>query len=124
MIRVLVDSSVWIAHFKRQNGALGALLEAGAVLCHPNVLLEVALGTPPQRRAVIGLLSRLDMAPVATSAELLAFIERRALQGRGCGAVDASLLASTLLRPATTLWTLDKRLAALAKELGCGYRAA
>ena len=50
--------------------------------------------------------------------------ERRALQGRGCGAVDASLLASTLLRPATTLWTLDKRLAALAKELGCGDRAA
>ena len=38
-------------------------------------------------------------------------------------AVDASLLASTLLRPATALWTLDKRLATLADELGCGDRA-
>ena len=99
--------------------ALVALLEAGQVLCHPLVVLEVGLGTPPQRRDVIALLARLETPPIATAAELLALVERRALFGRGCGAVDLSLLAATLLGQEARLWTLDKRLAALADELGC-----
>ena len=119
MTRVLVDSSVWIDHFKQRNAELVALLEAGQVLCHPLVVLEVGLGTPPQRRDVIALLARLETPPIATAAELLALAERRALFGRGCGAVDLSLLAATLLGQGARLWTLDKRLAALADELGC-----
>ena len=119
MTRVLVDSSVWIDHFKQRNAELVALLEAGQVLCHPLVVLEVGLGTPPQRRDVIASLARLETPPIATAAELLALAERRALFGRGCGAVDLSLLAATLLGQEARLWTLDKRLAALADELGC-----
>ena len=119
MMQVLVDSSVWIDHFKQRNAALVALLEAGQVLCHPLVVLAVGLGTPLPRRDVIALLARLETPPIATAAELLALVERRALFGRGCGAVDVSLLAATLLGQEARLWTLDKRLAALADELGC-----
>jgi predicted nucleic acid-binding protein len=121
-MKVLVDSSVWVGHFKQRNDHLVAVLEAGLVVCHPQVVIEVACGTPPRRRQVIGLLRALDGAPVATYEETLAFIERRALQGRGCGCVDVSLLASALLGGQTLLWTLDKRLESVAAEIGLAYR--
>ncbi len=44
---VIVDSSVWIAHFKRRNDHLVELLEADEVYCHPYVIGELACGTPP-----------------------------------------------------------------------------
>jgi predicted nucleic acid-binding protein len=123
-VNVLVDTSVWVAHFKQRNEHLAALLEAGSVLCHPHVVVEVACGTPPARQTVLNLLSAMDSAPLASPEELLALIERRALHGRGCGFVDISLLASTLLRAGTLLWTLDKHLDALADALGKAYRPA
>ena len=119
---VLVDTSVWVAHFKRTNEQLVALLDAGRVVCHPHVIVEVACGTPPNRRAVIALLAQLESVPVATHDELLEFVERHALAGRGCGFVDVSLLASTLLGEKTMLWSLDKRLESVAAKLGRCYR--
>jgi len=35
--------------------------------------------------------------------------------------VDIALLASTLLTPGASLWTLDKRLAGLAERFGVAY---
>jgi predicted nucleic acid-binding protein len=113
---ILVDTSVWVAHFKRRSAHLVELLTTARVLCHPQVVVEVACGTPPSRAEVIGLLSALPQTPVATHAELLALIERRSLAGRGCGYVDLNLLASVLLSPAARLWTLDRRLAAIAAD--------
>jgi hypothetical protein len=52
--------------------------------------------------------------------EVIAFVDREQLFGLGCGLVDMSLLASTLLTPGAVLWTLDKRLA----ELAARYRVA
>lgn len=66
-MNVLVDTSVWVAHFKQRDERLVALLEAGLVVCHPHVVVEVACGTPPSRRAVIALLSDLESVPVATT---------------------------------------------------------
>lgn len=121
-MKVLVDTSVWVAHFKLRSEPLVALLEAGLVVCHPHVVAEVACGTPPHRHLVIEHLSRLDSAPVATQEEILMLIERRRLYGRGCGLIDISLLASTLLGDRIQLWTLDRRLGTLAAEAGCGYQ--
>ena len=123
-MNVLVDTSVWVAHFKQRDTQLVALLEAGLVMCHPHVVVEVACGTPPGRSQIITMLGALDMAPMATPDELLALLQRRALFGRGCGLVDLSLLAATLLGDQTLLWTLDKRLAAVATELGRAWRPA
>ncbi len=121
-MKVLVDTSVWVAHFKQRNEVLVALLHAGWVVCHPHVVVEVACGTPPQRQQIIEMLSELEALPVATSVELLTLLERRAIFGRGCGFVDLSLLASALLGQQTSLWTLDKRLHTIAHELGLAYR--
>ena len=121
-MNVLVDSSVWVGHFKQRNDHLAVLLEDGAVVCHPYVVAEVACGTPPSRKAVIGMLADLVSAPVATQDELLALMESHQLFGRGCGFVDIGLLAGALLGENTLIWTLDKRLELLATELGKAYR--
>jgi len=59
----------------------------------------------------------LPQATIATHDEALAMIEQYKLMGRGVGFVDVHLLASARLSKAT-LWTRDKRLAAIAAELG------
>ncbi len=123
-MNVLVDTSVWVGHFKQRNEHLAALLEGNRVVCHPYVVMEVACGTPPNRRTIIAMLAELESTPLATSDELLELIERRSLYGRGCGFVDMSLLASTLLSDQTLIWTLDKRLESVAVELKRAYRPA
>ena len=121
-MNVLVDSSVWVGHFKQRNEHLVTLLEDGAVLCHPYIVAEVACGTPPSRRVIIAMLIELESSPVATQDELLAMIEARRLYGRGCGLVDLSLLASILINEKALIWTLDKRLELLASELNRAHR--
>ena len=123
-MNVLVDTSVWVGHFKNRNELLVELLDDGRVLCHPHVVVEVACGTPPHRRIIIDLLAGLQSVPVATHEELLELIERQPLCGRGCGFVDVSLMASTLLSEQTLLWTRDNRLDTVAAELGRSYRHA
>jgi hypothetical protein len=49
------------------------------------------------------------------------FIETEWLYGQGCGCVDLTLLASTLMTPGAQIWTLDNRLATLARRLGVAY---
>jgi predicted nucleic acid-binding protein len=58
------------------------------------------------------------MAVVADSDEVLGFIERHKLHGKGIGYVDVHLLASVALTDGARLWTRDKRLSAAADELG------
>jgi hypothetical protein len=58
------------------------------------------------------------MASVATDAEVLHFVDHHALFGRGVSHVDAHLLAAARLTPGTSLWTEDKRLRAIALQLG------
>lgn len=119
---ILVDSSVWIDHLRDGNALLAGLLEEGLVLGHAFVLGELACGRMRRRSEILALLADLPQAVVASEAEVLGLIERRGLMGRGIGYVDAHLLAGTLLTPGAALWTHDRRLAAIAEELGAGAR--
>jgi predicted nucleic acid-binding protein len=115
MSLVLADTSVWIAHFRKRNPILQALLSDDQVICHPLVLLEIACGTPPApRELTLSDLRQLRSATVANTDETLALIEREQLQDSGCGAIDLLLLGSVLLTSDAVLWTLDKNLRALA----------
>ncbi len=107
---ILVDTSVWVDHLCTGNRLLSTLLDAGQVLAHPLVIGELALGNLRQRRVVLAALSDLPQATVAGDSEVLTFIERRALFGRGIGYVDAHLLAATQLTAGAELWTNDARL--------------
>jgi len=121
---VLVDTSVWVDHFRRRNSDLMQLLELDQAMTHQMVLAELACGTPPAPRSkTLGDIGLLRQAHPVSMAELMAFIERQRLYGLGCGLVDLALLASTLVTPGTELWTRDKRLAASAQRLGVMYSA-
>jgi predicted nucleic acid-binding protein len=115
---ILVDTSIWVDHFRTSNATLAALLVGGRVLTHPFVIGELALGSFRQRSAVLSGLSDLHAAVVATDAEVLRFIERHALFGRGVGYVDVHLLAAARLTAGAKLWTNDRRLQGVADVLG------
>ena len=121
-MNVLVDSSVWVGHFKQRSEHLVQLLEQGLVICHPHVVAEIACGTPPGRQAIINMLADLESAPVATQDELLTMMNTRKVFGRGCGFVDMSLLASSLISEKLHIWTVDKRFELIASELGLAYK--
>jgi predicted nucleic acid-binding protein len=113
---ILVDTSVWIDHFRNGRADLGVLLDQGDVLMHPFVASELACGNLSARESTIELLQQLRTITVADHAEVMAFIERQRLHGRGVGYVDVHLLASAALDGAR-LWTRDRHLRALATKL-------
>lgn len=119
---VLVDTSVWVDHFRHHNDALADLLGLDRVMIHPMVLGELACGTPPSRARTLADLGRLESTQQANVREVIAFLDREQLFGLGCGLVDISLLASTLLTNDAALWTLDRRLAELADRFGVRYQ--
>jgi predicted nucleic acid-binding protein len=114
---ILVDTSVWIDHLHRTESDLVILLEESQVCSHPMIIGELALGSLRHRAAVLRLLSELPSIQVAEHAEVLRFVDARELYGIGLSLVDAHLLAAARLRPATRLWTRDRRLAATAERL-------
>lgn len=116
---VLVDTSVWVDHFRRPNAVLAELMVLDQVLMHPLVVGELACGKPPEPRLrTLGDMALLLPADQAAPDEVRDFIEREALFGLGCGLIDLTLLASTLMTASAQLWTMDKRLASLATRFG------
>ena len=116
---ILADTSVWVEHLRRGEPRLVSLLEAGDVLCHAFVIGELACGHLRQRAKILGLLSALPSIGAANHEEVLGFIERHKLQGKGLGLIDMHLLASCALA-GSPLWTLDSRLAKTAAQFGVG----
>jgi predicted nucleic acid-binding protein len=114
---VLVDTSIWIDHFRRGDARLAQLLDRGEVAMHPFVVGELLLGSALGSDNLIGDLNTLPSTSVASSDEVLKFITNRKLPGSGIGYVDAHLLAAAALTPETLIWTRDKRLLAAAQSL-------
>jgi len=118
---ILVDTSIWIDHLRSGNAALVRLLDNSAVLAHPWVTGELALGNLSHRDEVIWLLSGLPQAALADNHEVLRLIDQEGLYGAGIGYVDAQLLAATRLTPDAKLWTRDKRLSTVTARLGLDH---
>jgi len=113
---ILVDTSVWVEHFRKGVPDLGRLLLEDRVLIHPFVIGEIACGNLGQRAEILGRLCQIPAAMVARDMEVLHLIEERHLWGMGIGWIDVHLLASALLTPCG-LWTSDRRLHAVAAEV-------
>jgi predicted nucleic acid-binding protein len=113
---IVVDTSVWVDHLRRGNDELAALLNEGAVLCHPLVIGELACGNLTNRNELLGLLSALPRARMAEHDEVLHLLSSRRLYGRGLGWIDVHLLASALMSKCP-LWTLDNALKQAARSL-------
>jgi predicted nucleic acid-binding protein len=115
---ILVDTSVWISHFREADGVLTNLLGADEVLTHPFVIGEIALGNLHWRTSVLADLRDLPRAISATDEEAISMIEGEQLFGLGIGYIDLHLLAATRLTPGARLWTRDERQAEIATRLG------
>jgi predicted nucleic acid-binding protein len=118
---ILIDTSVWVAHFRDRNLKFEALLLKGQVVCHPFIIGELACGNLRNRNKILSLLHELPMATNASHEEVLHFIEEHQLVGLGLGYVDVHLLASALLS-GVPLWTKDRRLNEVSKQLHINYR--
>jgi predicted nucleic acid-binding protein len=118
---VLVDTSVWVSHFRETHDCLTELLNNAEVVCHPFIIGELACGNLKNRTSIIALLKTLPTALLVEHEELLSFIEVRKVMGKGLGYVDVHLLAASLLT-GIPIWTLDKKLDKVAEGLQCKYR--
>ena len=114
---ILVDTSVWIDHFRSGNAQLKAWLNDNEVVTHPFVIGELACGFMRNRDEILGLLSELPKATVAEHDEVMIFVEDNKLYGTGIGWIDAHFVASALLSK-SRLMTLDKPLLKIASMLG------
>jgi predicted nucleic acid-binding protein len=95
-VLTLVDSSVWISHFRRPDKRVIDLLESGQILIHPAVLGELAAGSIKNRARVLSDLRLIPSLPEVPFSDILQFIEIRKLHGRGLSWVDIQLLASCI----------------------------
>lgn len=112
---VLVDTSVWVDHFRLGVPLLAELLESGQVTIHPFVVGELACGSLSKRKEILKLLSVLPQVKTATHTEALRLVETHDLYNAGIGWIDAHLLASALLSD-VSIWTRDRRLSACASR--------
>jgi len=121
MKMVLVDTSVWVNHLRHGEPNLERLLNDGEVMCHPFVIGELACGSIRNRTEILSLLQVLPLAMKVTHEEVLQFIERNHLMGKGLGYIDVHLCASAILT-GVPMWTYDRRLNETNEGLGIRYK--
>lgn len=54
---ILVDTSIWIDHFRYGDAELRKIIEDDRLLCHPVVIGELALGRLRDREALMAFLA-------------------------------------------------------------------
>jgi predicted nucleic acid-binding protein len=121
---VLIDTSVWIRFLMGREPflrELKRLLSVDEVAGHDLVYGELLIGDIGGRKKILSDYDSLFQAAIVPRSDLVAFVERRNLHGRGVGWIDVSLLASAIVG-GLKLWTADPRLSAMANEFGVDYR--
>lgn len=119
---ILVDTSIWIDHIRTPNSRLIGLLDAQQVGVHPWVVGELACGNLAHRANTLYLLRSLPRIAVASDDEVLFFIEKHGIAGKGVGYLDMHLLAAAALG-SLKIWTRDRRLREVAALLGLNASA-
>ena len=110
---ILVDSCVWINHFKCNDKTLTSLLHSNQVLIHPFVIGELVCGGIKDK--TLSLLRNLPGIQTADDNSVINFIHHHRTMSGGCSYIDMHLLLSAKLAK-KKLWTVDKKLHAVAKE--------
>lgn len=118
---ILVDTSVWVDHLRREDPLLISLLERSEVFVHSWVVGELALGNMHNRDEVLALLGDMPQAQVIDHDAVRVLIADEKLYGPGIGLVDVHLLASASATPGTLLWTRDRRFGEVAGRLALRF---
>jgi predicted nucleic acid-binding protein len=118
---VVVDTNIWVFHWRQPNRLLMEMVADGEIWTHPIVIGELSMGTLRQREQTLWDLTRLGRPPLATDAETRQMVEARRFWGRGIGWNDAKILASVVIG-GCLLWTRDSRLDEMAEEMKVAWR--
>jgi predicted nucleic acid-binding protein len=121
---ILVDTSVWIRFFADRPPyaeGMARLLQFDEVAGHELVHGELLVGDPGGGRKLLYAYERIPFAKSVPHEDVVDFVLRRKLYGRGAGWIDIHLLASALVAQ-MPLWTADAPLLALAQELKIAYK--
>jgi predicted nucleic acid-binding protein len=113
----LIDTSVWIDHFRHGDDRLADLIDARLAATHDFVIGELACGNLRVRGKTLNDLNALPRLETASTPDVALMLEQNKLYGLGLGWIDMHLLAATVLAHAT-LYTRDQSLGAAAKRLG------
>jgi predicted nucleic acid-binding protein len=114
---ILVDTSVWIGHFRKHDAALFQMLIDGRVGTHPFILGELACGNFKNRAGVLTALRALPAVPVADEAEAYYLLETYRLWGTGMGWVDLHVLTAAAVA-GWRLLTFDAAMQRAAAKVG------
>ena len=123
---VLVDTSVWVRVLSSRSPfveELVRLLGLDEVAGHDLVYGELLIGDRGGRKKLLADYKLMVQSATVPHAEVVTFVERRHLHGRGAGWIDVHLLASAIV-DGLELWTVDPRLLSIAEELGVSHRVA
>ncbi len=119
---VLIDTSIWIDHLRKNLPRLAGLLDEGEVAIHPFVIGELACGNLGNRNEILSLFQSLPTISRVEDGEILFFIEHHSLSGRGLGLIDIHLLAACRMS-GLRLWTKDIHLKSAAEKLHLSFGA-
>ena len=103
---------------RRGVPALVSALFGGKVLMHSMIIGELACGNLQDRKQQLMDWQTLPKVMESSNEDVIAFLEQHQLMGRGIGFVDAHLLCAVAKHNGALLWTRDRPLKKLAKELG------
>jgi predicted nucleic acid-binding protein len=118
---IIVDTSTWIDHIRGLQTPVEDILGQGRIALHPFVFGELLLnGLPKTGPFAASAFATYAEAPVATPAEVAAFIQWAKLAGKGIGYVDTHLLVSARICDAQLL-TTDASLLAQAVYFNLAY---
>lgn len=120
---ILADTSIWlrfVANRAPHAAEMDALLAADRIYGHELVFGELLIGDRGGRTRLLADYERMHQAKRVPHRDVVEFVLRRGLHGRGAGWIDVHLLASAVVS-GLQLWTADARLQILAQELGVAY---
>lgn len=118
---VVVDTSIWIDHFRSTDLRFKQLVADRLVLQHSFVTGEIAVGNLRDRGQIMRALRGLPQVEPVSDDDFHAFLCETNLSGTGLGFVDVHVLAATAATPGATIWTSDRRMREQAKRLGLVY---
>jgi predicted nucleic acid-binding protein len=114
---VLVDTSLWVEHFRAADERRSKRLESFAVLMHEFVLGELIIGYVGRSHPAISRLSVIPRVETIQHDEVVRFVREHKLEGCGIGWIDAHLIAAAAAAGAG-IWTLDRTLSRTAALAG------
>src|SRR5436190_24272110 len=109
---ILVDTSVWVNHFRAGVPELRNLLDQNLVGTHPFVVGELACRSLTKRGEVISNLRALPSVLVAKDSEVHHLLESHRFWSKGLGWIDMHLLTSALIS-GWSMWTADAALSSV-----------